>query len=130
MSTLDYPDPPTTSSLADARRELDSSEKRAKKLADDIQEAQDRLARFVKESQCAIQLMEDEKSEVEKHVRHTLAYLSPIRRRPRELLQEIFLFNFEDFPCCAWVLSSVCSVWRRIALSMPRIWSKVRGSQF
>lgn len=128
MSALHFIDPPTVSSLEDARRDLEDSRKRVKKLTDSIQEAEEKLARLVRESRCTIQLMESERSEMEKRVEHTLAYLSPIRRLPRELLQEIFLFNFEDFPCCAWVLSSVCSVWRRIALSMPRIWSKVRPS--
>lgn len=125
MYTLHFLDPSTTSSLEDAKRELESSRKRVKKLTDDIQEAEEKLARLVRESRCTIRLMENEKSELEQRVEHTLAYLSPLRRLPRELLQEIFLFNFEDYPCCAWVLSSVCSIWRRVALSMPRLWSKV-----
>ncbi|KAK7683198.1 hypothetical protein QCA50_013871 [Cerrena zonata] len=126
MYTLHFLDPSTTSSLEDAKRELESSRKRVKKLTDDIQEAEEKLARLVRESRCTIRLMENEKSELEQRVEHTLAYLSPLRRLPRELLQEIFLFNFEDYPCCAWVLSSVCSIWRRVALSMPRLWSKIR----
>ncbi|KAG6331874.1 hypothetical protein ID866_7217 [Astraeus odoratus] len=28
--------------------------------------------------------------------------------------------------CCAWVLASVCRSWRRLALSIPKLWSKIR----
>jgi hypothetical protein len=51
--------------------------------------------------------------------------MSPIRRLPSELLRHIFMMNFDEYPCCAWILSSVCLQWRRLALSMPKLWSKV-----
>ncbi|KAF5343687.1 hypothetical protein D9757_010215 [Collybiopsis confluens] len=67
--------------------------------------------------------------------------LSPIRRLPDELLCEVFdwccgmncffvtelpvstAFTFKSAPAMA--LSSVCSRWRRIALAMPSIWSRI-----
>ncbi|CAL1709106.1 unnamed protein product [Somion occarium] len=126
MSAFVFPDPPTAATLADARRDLDGTKLSVKKLAAKIEDAEGRLARIVQESKTAIQALENEKAALEKHLEYTQAYISPMRRLPRELLEQIFLFNFEDYPCCAWVLSSVCSSWRRLALSMPKLWSKIR----
>ncbi|KAI0311008.1 hypothetical protein OF83DRAFT_1152884 [Amylostereum chailletii] len=36
------------------------------------------------------------------------------------------MISFSEYPCCAWILASVCPLWRRLALSMPKIWSKIR----
>ncbi|RDB16442.1 hypothetical protein Hypma_002924 [Hypsizygus marmoreus] len=66
--------------------------------------------------------------------------LSPIRRLPRELLVEIFLFSrywpseTDDFgrtavgPGCEFSLLSithVCSEWRRVALTTPALWATI-----
>ncbi|KAJ6595306.1 hypothetical protein B0H10DRAFT_774007 [Mycena sp. CBHHK59/15] len=53
------------------------------------------------------------------------AYLSPTRRLSSELLSEMFLWCFDGHPCCGWVLSAVCAKWRRQALNIPLIRSKV-----
>ncbi|OBZ70289.1 hypothetical protein A0H81_09719 [Grifola frondosa] len=81
---------------------------------------------MVEESQCAIRELEHDLAVLEDKVVLTRAYISPIKRLPHELLRHIFLFNFEDCPWSAWVLSAVCSLWRRLVLSMPTMWSKVR----
>lgn len=124
MSTL-YPDPPTESSLRDARRELANYQTSLSSLTSKVSQAEIALSQLVSESQCAINVMHKERLALEKKVVDTMGYIAPIRRLPQELLRGIFLFAFEDYPCCAWVLSSVCSLWRRMALSMPIIWSKV-----
>lgn len=126
LSCLRYPEPPTQTSLAEAKRELASQKKSTKELSDKIQAAEENLARLIQESRCAIQQMEREKQVMEEDVAQMLAYISPIKRLPQELLRHIFYMNFEDYPCCAWVLAAVCKLWRRLALSMPKIWSKVR----
>ncbi|KAJ6578933.1 hypothetical protein B0H10DRAFT_2236042 [Mycena sp. CBHHK59/15] len=56
----------------------------------------------------------------------TCAYLSPTRRLSSELLSEMFLWCFDGHPCCGWVLSAVCAKWRRQALNIPLIRSKIR----
>lgn len=120
------PEPPTQNSLADARRSLKEQEQAAHDLALKIKDAEHELERILRESHEAIATLERERAAVEDGIARTLAYLSPIRRLPHELLGHIFTFIFEDYPCCAWVLSAVCQLWRRKALSMPRLWSKVR----
>ncbi|KAJ7023473.1 hypothetical protein C8F04DRAFT_970166, partial [Mycena alexandri] len=56
--------------------------------------------------------------------------LAPVRTLPNELLVEIFLRCVERDSSCEWdphvdpewVLGRVCSQWRTVALSTPRIW--------
>lgn len=124
MATI-YPDPPTEATLQDARRELGLQRDSLSSLTSKISEAEIALSQLVSESQSAINDMQKERLALEKQVESTMGYIAPIRRLPQELLRGIFLFGFEDYPCCAWVLSAVCSLWRRMALSMPIIWSKV-----
>lgn len=124
MATI-YPDPPTEATLQDARRELGLQRDSLSSLTSKISEAEIALSQLVSDSQSAINDMQKERLALEKQVESTMGYIAPIRRLPQELLRGIFLFGFEDYPCCAWVLSAVCSLWRRMALSMPIIWSKV-----
>ena len=128
LSSVRFPEPPTSFSLADARRELTTQKESAKELSEKIHEAEENLARIIQESRCAIQQMEQEREVLEGEMDQILAYISPIKRLPDELLRLIFSMNFEDYPCCAWVLAAVCKLWRRQALSMPKIWSKVCSS--
>ncbi|KAI0264609.1 hypothetical protein BC834DRAFT_924502 [Gloeopeniophorella convolvens] len=119
-------EPPTASSLADARRLLDESHASLGDLDRKIEAAEAQLAQIVAESRCAIQQLQRDRTALEEKITQTRAYMSPIRRLPSELLRHIFIINFEEYPCCAWILSSVCSRWRRLALSMPKLWSKIR----
>jgi F-box-like len=118
-------DPPTPSSLADARRFLDENNASLDLLDRKIETAETQLAQIVAESRNAINQLQRERVALEEKITHALAYMSPIRRLPIELLRHIFLMNFDEYPCCAWILSSVCSQWRRLSLSMPKLWSKV-----
>ncbi|KAG2151140.1 uncharacterized protein EDB93DRAFT_1275807 [Suillus bovinus] len=121
-----YPEPPTDAAVADARRELQSQQEQLLALSEKIAYAEDALAQIMVERKRAIRDLRREKLLLEEKVTYTKAYISPIRRLPHELLRHIFLFNFDDHPCCAWVLASVCTLWRRLTLSMPRLWSKIR----
>ncbi|KAI0088846.1 hypothetical protein BDY19DRAFT_1089545 [Irpex rosettiformis] len=126
LDLLPLPEPPTQSSLTEARRNLETQKQSANNLASKIRDAEQELERIVRESHEAIKNLEQERAAVEGGIARTLAYLSPIRRLPHELLRLIFTLIFEDYPCCAWVLSAVCQLWRREALSMPRLWTKIR----
>jgi hypothetical protein len=111
--------------LNHARLELGSQRGSLARLNRKIDEAEDALAKIVAESRSSINLMRKERLTLEAKVFQTMAYIAPIRRLPNELLRHIFLCNFDDFPCSAWVLAAVSSLWRRLALSMPKLWSKV-----
>jgi len=125
MSFSEFPDPPTKETLADARRTLNTTRASVRGLTNKIDTAEATLARIIRESQSAIDEMHTERKALEGSISRTLAYLSPIRRLPIELLREVFLWTFEDHPCTGWVLAAVCTSWRRLSLRMPRIWSKV-----
>lgn len=121
-----YPEPPTSSSLAYARSELDVHRQSLQDIATKIQAAEDTLARIVRDSRATIHEFETQRNELEHKVALALSYISPIRRLPLELLRLVFLIYFEECPCCAWILSAVSRSWRAMVLSMPILWSKVR----
>lgn len=120
-----YPEPPTEAALKQARYQLDSQRGSLTSLAQKIIEAETELAQIVADSKCAINELQRERLALEEKVSRTLAYIAPIRRLPHELLRNIFVFHFDEYPCCAWVLSAVSTLWRRLSLSMPKLWSKV-----
>ncbi len=125
MYSLDYPEPPTEAAIAHARAQLVSYGHDAKALERQLQDARDALARIVDERQCTIREMERELAALEDKLAHAKAYVSPFKRLPHELLRHIFTYVFEDSATSAWILSAVCMLWRRLALSMPKLWSKV-----
>ncbi len=125
MLPLPFPNPPTMSSLSDARSSLETSIRSQEALATEISDAEANLAKVIQEAQCRIDALRREKTQLDEHILATQAYISPMRRLPIELLRDVFYGCFEDHPCCAWVLASVCVDWRRLALAMPRIWAKV-----
>jgi len=106
---------PTDDDIRSYRSALDSS-----KL--DLAEIQD-----------AIRKLEKRREMVESTVTSYKALLSPIRRLPRDMLEEIFL---HCLPIQCGVMSSqeaplllgrVCSWWREAAYSTPALWSSVHG---
>ena len=126
MSSVSFPEPPTQASLADAQRSLNATRTSVANLSSKIDRAEAELAQIVHDSKITINQMQEERACLEEQLLHTMAYLSPIRRLPADVLSDIFMWSFEDYSCQAWILASVCSSWRRLALRMPRIWSKVR----
>ena len=125
MPFLKLVDPPTKETLVNARRSLQATRSSVEELTSKIDAAESALAQLVRESRLAINELEGQRAALEDQVSRTLAYLSPIRRLPMELLREIFVWSFEEHACLAWVLAAVCPSWRRLALRIPLIWSKV-----
>ena len=58
---------------------------------------------------------EDERERAGEHGKH-----GPVRWDPSRGKDGV-----RNGKCCPWVLASVCKSWRRLALSVPRLWSKV-----
>lgn len=130
MSSFSFPEPPTRASLTDARRSLHETRSFLTNLSSKINHAEAELAQIIRDSKVTINHLQEERACLEEQLLHTMAYLSPIRRLPADLLSDIFMWSFDDYSCQAWILASVCSSWRRLALRMPRIWSKVRFFPF
>ncbi|KAF8960153.1 hypothetical protein BDZ97DRAFT_1905997 [Flammula alnicola] len=126
MSLPDFAEPPTKETLEGARKCLEATRDSVRELTSKINAAEATLAQIVRDSKVAIRELQMERSALENRASKTLAYLSPIRRLPLELLREIFMWSFEEHACSAWVLAAVCTSWRRLALRIPLIWSKIR----
>lgn len=120
-----FPDPPTKETLSSARRLLKNKRASIHTVSAEIAQAERALAELIRDARHRINEMEVERARLVDEERHTLAYLSPLRRLPQELVREIFMWCFEEHPCAAWILSAVCSSWRTLALRMPLLWSKV-----
>ena len=125
MPFPNFVDPPTKETLVNARRSLEVTRASVEEISSKIDAAEVALAQLVRDSRLAINELEVQRAALEDQVSRTLAYLSPIRRLPMELLREIFVWSFEEHACSAWVLAAVCPSWRRLALRIPLIWSKV-----
>ncbi|KZV76709.1 hypothetical protein PENSPDRAFT_646159 [Peniophora sp. CONT] len=126
LMSLSLPEPPTTTSLHAARERLASDGAALSDLQIRIAAAERKLAETIAEQRAAIHALQTEHAELRRTVECTRGYLAPIKRLPRELLQEVFLWNWEEQPCVGWVLSSICRLWRRTALGMPTLWTKIR----
>jgi|SRR6266550_66840 len=118
-------EPPTKESIRDARNALHLTRREIAQLTNQIDTADAALAVLVHDSKKNINSLIAHRAHLEATELRTLAYLSPIRKLPSELLRDIFISNFDEYPCCAWVLAAVCSSWRRLVLQTPKLWSKV-----
>ena len=117
---------PSTQQLAAAKEQLAASEASLETISRKIEDAEQTLAEIVASTRRTIDDFHIERTKVQREIALALAYISPIRRLPQELLREVFLINFEHDARCGWGISGVCTLWRRIALSMPRLWSRIR----
>lgn len=100
-----------------------------------IESADDEIARL----HAQLAALKVHRDSLHTSLRSRQAALSSIRRIPPEILSEIFLFagagcrmrwprpqdelDVDDTP---WVISRVCSFWRAVALSVPKLWSTLQ----
>lgn len=79
-----------------------------------------------------IECLHEESAEIQASIDGHLALLSPIRQLPVELLPQIFIAclptDRNPTMCndeAPMLLTVICSHWRRVALSTPRIWAAI-----
>ena len=100
-----------------------------------LQEPQARLAKMndeIKRMQAALEEMKRQRDELSQYIDHYHALTSPIRRLPKEILLEIFVhclpkehnayMSSHEAPL---LLGRICSSWRSISLSAPRLWTTI-----
>ncbi|KIL61481.1 hypothetical protein M378DRAFT_13520 [Amanita muscaria Koide BX008] len=121
-----FSEPPTKDSIFSARQSLQSTRRLIADISSQIDNAESTLSQLLNDSRKQINLLRSQRAQLETQHLQTLAYLSPIRKLPSELLRDIFLWYFQHDPKCAWTLAAVCATWRRLALQTPRLWSKIR----
>jgi len=90
------------------------------------------LAKDVDESEAILQrisILEEEYHVNQTHVAQKKAWLAPIRAVPPEILGEIFLEVCASKVAVLRVyvcrLTEVCTLWRKVAISIPQLWSEI-----
>ena len=94
----------------------------------ELQEVEAKIRRFSE----LLQKLKTKRKRIQKIINDHHIILSPARRLPPDVLHEIFLhclptrhnpiMKFSEPPL---LLTRICSSWRAIALSSPRLWSKI-----
>ncbi|KAJ6458879.1 hypothetical protein C8R47DRAFT_1081544 [Mycena vitilis] len=86
----------------------------------------------IAELQKAIDKLAQERDGLGAFVKAHKALVSPVRRLPLDIIQEIFLACLPTHRNCAMsskeppvLLGRICSSWRAISLSTPRLWAKI-----
>jgi hypothetical protein len=114
---------PTDAEVLEIRSLLVEPTRRIKHLDDEIAELQNAIDKLVAERDSLGAYME---------AHNTLIALSPARRLPRDVIEEIFFACLPTHRNCVMsaaeapvLLGRICSAWRAISLTTPRLWAKL-----
>lgn len=118
-------DRPSKAQVSEAKFTITDCETSLNSLSSQIVAEELRVVKLIKEATEHLSALQSKKVAEQKRLENARALLSPIRCMPPELLGNVFVNAFEDDPLIAWRLSSVCSSWRRQALSTCIIWSRI-----
>lgn len=76
--------------------------------------------------------LKEKRNEIHNHIQTYQTVLSPARRLPPDILREIFLFcltternSILSASEAPMLLTRVCSAWRALAFSFPRLWARL-----
>lgn len=108
----------------------------------DMQRDQAAIDELQKMEQRALEELEHHKKEIMNKIEgyHTsinalqcnlaaaMSFIAPIRRLPLEIYREIFLIAKEndENSRIPWIVASVCSLWRQMALNIPNLWATIK----
>ncbi|KAJ7090874.1 hypothetical protein B0H15DRAFT_248071 [Mycena belliarum] len=91
-----------------------------------------RLADEITEMQKVINKLAAERAELSAYVEAHKALISPVRRLPLDVMQEIFVACLPIHRNCVMsareapiLLGRICSAWRTLSLSTPRLWASL-----
>ncbi|KAJ7272082.1 hypothetical protein B0H12DRAFT_973195, partial [Mycena haematopus] len=80
----------------------------------------------------AIDKLAEERGRIGAYVKAHKALLSPVRRLPLDIIQELFVACLPTHRNCVMsaseapvLLGRICSSWRAITLSTPRLWASL-----
>ncbi|KAJ7631603.1 hypothetical protein DFH06DRAFT_1438742 [Mycena polygramma] len=89
-----------------------------------------------------VETLDQRRHESREKIRMHKAVISPLRHLPPELLGRIFLLTLPDLEQeqdrsfrrrmarSPWVLTRICSRWRKIAISLPSLWTTITLAHF
>ncbi|KIM85837.1 hypothetical protein PILCRDRAFT_817078 [Piloderma croceum F 1598] len=104
---------------------------RFSKMVSDIEADLSRLDGEMSQLQMAMDHLVTERQKLEMSLDEYRSLVAPIRRMPPEMLCEMFMHclvdgsNSFDVTRAPLHLTFVCSKWRRVAISTPRLWSYI-----
>ncbi|KAJ7634596.1 hypothetical protein FB45DRAFT_470177 [Roridomyces roridus] len=91
-----------------------------------------RLDTKIAELQQALNKLIGERESLKTHVQAYKALLSPVRRMPADIMQEIFLMCLPTHRNCVMdaretplLLGRICGAWRTLSLGTPRLWANL-----
>ncbi|KAJ7140792.1 hypothetical protein C8R44DRAFT_761894 [Mycena epipterygia] len=91
-----------------------------------------RLDDEIADLQKAIDKLAEERASLDAYVEAHKALISPVRRLPLDVIQEIFVACIPTHRNCVMsareapvLLGRICSSWRAISLSTPRLWARL-----
>ncbi|KAF8196783.1 hypothetical protein K438DRAFT_1825544 [Mycena galopus ATCC 62051] len=97
-----------------------------------LKELDDKIA----EMQKAIDKLAEERDGIEAYVQSHKALISPTRRLPPDIIQEIFIACLPTHRNCVIsaseapiLLGRICSSWRALSLSTPRLWCSLHVAE-
>ncbi|KAJ7114107.1 hypothetical protein C8R44DRAFT_881652 [Mycena epipterygia] len=92
----------------------------------------ERLADEIADMQKALDKLTTERDSLAAYVADHMTLLSPVRRLPLDIIQEIFVACIPTHRNCVMsaseapvLLGRICSSWRAISLSTPRLWASL-----
>ncbi|KAJ6594633.1 hypothetical protein B0H19DRAFT_920691, partial [Mycena capillaripes] len=92
----------------------------------------DRLDNKITDLQQALIELTEERKNLSAYVEEHRALISPVRRLPLDIIQEIFVACLPTHRNCVMsaqeapvLLGRICSSWRAISLSTPRLWARL-----
>ncbi|KAJ7502626.1 hypothetical protein B0H11DRAFT_1989391 [Mycena galericulata] len=112
---------PTDEEVAEIKSLLIEPSLRLKSLNDEIADLQR-----------AIDKLEEQRDALGAYIEAHTALISPLRRMPPDIIQEIFMACLPTHRNCVMsakeapvLLGRICSSWRTLSLSTPRLWSRL-----
>ncbi|KAJ7622061.1 hypothetical protein FB45DRAFT_798197 [Roridomyces roridus] len=101
-------------------------------LLDESQVEVDKLTQEITELQSLLDTASKRRADLQDFMEEHTALLSPARRLPDDIVRVIFLASLPETRNSALVseespllVSQICSAWRNIALSTPRLWAAI-----
>ncbi|KAF8213658.1 hypothetical protein K438DRAFT_1547607, partial [Mycena galopus ATCC 62051] len=112
---------PTDDEVVDIKDFLVEPTLRLKELGDKIAELQQTIDKLA-----------EERDGIRTYVEAHKALISPVRRLPLDIMQEIFIACLPTHRNCVMsaseapvLLGRICSSWRALSLSTPRLWASL-----
>ncbi|KAJ6522278.1 hypothetical protein B0H19DRAFT_1008972 [Mycena capillaripes] len=109
-----------------------SLEEERKEISAEISQLKDALDTVVRRLQDSLDEMGAKRDSVQNCIVSHLALVSGARRLPHDILGEIFMACLPQIAYSSMssaeppqLLSHICSEWRRLAISMPRLWTSL-----